>query len=150
MIQKIIFDTNNYIYTDYGVGSTGGITITVNTTNKMICYPTSGNPFGINYPSYIMVPETYHVIPLNQNIDCFILHTTPTYTSTAYLCVPEIVNGQTIILKDYNSFLNKTNVQLSTWSGSVNINGSSYDTLNTAGLIKKCTYCENLNDIMVI
>ena len=92
--SKIIFDTNNYIYTDNGVGSTSGITVTVNTTYKMIYYPTSGNPFGTNYPSYIMVPETYNVMPLNQNIDCFILHTAPTYTSTAYLYVPEMIDGQ--------------------------------------------------------
>ena len=36
------------IYTDNGVGSTGGTTVTVNTTYKMIYYPTSGNPFGTN------------------------------------------------------------------------------------------------------
>ena len=109
----------------------------------MTYYATSGNPFGSNYPSYTMVPETYNVIPLNQNIDCYTLHTAPTYISTAYLCVPEMVNGGSIIIKDYNNFLNKTNVQLSTWSGSVYINASSYDTLNTAGLIRKYT-CENL------
>jgi len=128
----------NYIYTgsgSYAIQQSFG-------TNTIVLtyYASSGNHWGSSYPSYCMTTVGSGELPLNSNVDLFLVYSNNYNSVTGIAGLPNtLVYGQQLRIRDLSRYLNTTQIQLKT-TNSNNIDGNTTETLNTANLSKLYTY----------
>ena len=152
MLNTVVLFGSNRIYDDYDSWSSVSLPIPSGNTYKLTYYA-SGNPWDVenSYPSYTMETLTTSEIPLNNNIEVFLVFSIGGgYTTTGTFYMPSAISdGQCLTFKDYNGALSTSNIVLMATSGKT-INGNSSITLNTNSIISKYVYVDSMLELMSI
>ena len=115
-----------------------------------LTYYASGNPWDVenSYPSYTMETLTTTEIPLNNNIEVFLVFSIGGgYTTGTFYIPSAISDGQCLTFQDYNGALSTSNIVVKATSGKA-IDGNSSITLNTNSIISKYVYVDSMLELM--
>ena len=92
---------------------------------------TSGNPYpAISYPSYYIERIGSQLIPLKDNKDIYVIITSNYNTITGGIGLPNMLNGKTFRIHDYNGYMATTNLTLFTTNNNT-INSQSYESITS-------------------
>ena len=108
VLNTVVLFGSNRIYSDYDSWSSVSLPIPSGNTYKLRYYA-SGNPWDVenSYPSYSMEALSGTDIPLNNNIEVFLVFSIGggCTTSGTFFMPSTISDGQCITFKDYNGAL---------------------------------------------
>ena len=139
MALRLVFTSYDYIYLPNGRWVEGDSFATDDTTYVFTYYQSSGSPYpSAIYPSWGMVPQGSSVIPLKE-ADMYLITSNNYNPVTGNVCIPSVLNGQTIRIYDIGNYLSTTQLSFTVANGA-KIEGSTPKVYSTNGLIKFLYY----------